>query len=1144
MQVLLFAVMPLAVLGFVAWIWIIPSARQDVELRHQTLARAMEGQIETHLKTSRRELLAVGHILNRWSPHATADQDAVLDAVVGDGELYEVIYLLNQQGMVRALGLPSLRRSAREDLRGVDMSRGAFIQIARDQGQPVWSDSFLSVVSGRLTVAIAIPMAEGVLVGEIALEHLSHYLLSLPSDESITALVIDRQSHLIAHPKAGMAGQQLNLSSLALVKEGFLQRKATGSIDFNGQSLLGSAVLVDGVNWLLIIAESPLNAFRFISLVSWSMLGGSLFSLLFSIAFGLFLTRQMSRRIESLSFNVGEMGAGRYDLNWPVPFSRELASLSAGMQLMAKDIQQREADLLRSEACVHELVQFTSELVIRMDATGRLLFVNHAAWQVYGLPPEQCLGLLAFDFVHPDDQISTMQAFSVWLQSGEDMLQLENRQMSRQGQVFVIAWSTHAHRDSHGQIVEFSSIGHDLTEIRRSEAENRMLALVASSTTSAVVITDADRRVEWMNAAYCRLTGYSEHELLGQRPNRLLHGPDTNPVTLAYLRRRLHAGESVRQVELLNYRKNGTPYWVEIEIQPVRDIKGELSRFIAIETDVTARRAIALALQASEERLRATLENTPNIAVQWYDGAGRVIYWNHSSSVLYGISAEQAAGKKMGQLLVDTQHAAQFESVLQEVQQSGKAVGPYEVQLVRADGVQAALLCTTFSIPDNEGGAQFVNMDVDISAQKNAASTLLQREKRYRALIEQSPLAVIEWDLGFCVSEWNAAAERIFGYAREDALGKHATFVMGNISVQGDDALRAFLLNEGVAERRESQIFMADGRCIDCQWYNQPVLNEHGHVFAFLSLVDDVTERKHIEQEIRELNQGLELRVAARTQDLECANVELRSALATLERAKNELVHSGKLAALGSLVAGVAHELNTPIGNSLMAATTLVDHNEDFQRVLASGKLRKSTLEQFGRDAAIACDIVVRNLGRAGELVASFKQVAVDQASSQRRRFNLQDVVAEILLTLGPTLRKSPFVVLAEIPDELLFDSYPGPLGQILTNLINNALVHAFEGREGGRIRIFAHSLNSSQVNFGVEDNGVGIAEANLPHIFDPFFTTKLGKGGSGLGLNIVHNVVTGTLGGRVEVKTSPQGTCFILTLPVCAPAISASSLL
>ena len=357
-------------------------------------------------------------------------------------------------------------------------------------------------------------------------------------------------------------------------------------------------------------------------------------------------------------------------------------------------------------------------------------------------------------------------------------------------------------------------------------------------------------------------------------------------------------------------------------------------------------------------------------------------------------------------------------------------------------------------------------------------------------------------------------------------------------------AIAAFWTARGLSRRFQDYVNHADA--IAAGLYPPELhvtsVREFNQLARSLDRMDQAIRGREIE--MQEFNATLEARVDERTDELSRANDELIETLGSLKSAQSELVRSEKLASLGAMVAGVAHELNTPIGNSLMAATTLVDHNEDFQRVLASGKLRKSTLEQFGRDAAIACDIVVRNLGRAGELVASFKQVAVDQASSQRRRFNLQDVVAEILLTLGPTLRKSPFVVLAEIPDELLFDSYPGPLGQILTNLINNALVHAFEGREGGRIRIFAHSLNSSQVNFGVEDNGVGIAEANLPHIFDPFFTTKLGIGGSGLGLNIVHNVVTGTLGGRVEVKTSPQGTCFILTLPVCAPAISASSLL
>ncbi|HEV7930481.1 MAG TPA: HAMP domain-containing sensor histidine kinase, partial [Nitrosospira sp.] len=199
--------------------------------------------------------------------------------------------------------------------------------------------------------------------------------------------------------------------------------------------------------------------------------------------------------------------------------------------------------------------------------------------------------------------------------------------------------------------------------------------------------------------------------------------------------------------------------------------------------------------------------------------------------------------------------------------------------------------------------------------------------------------------------------------------------------------------------------------------------------------------------------------------------------------------------------------------------------------------LKRSALENYLSETQKAGDIMVHNLHRAADLVVSFKQVAVDQTTSQRRHFSLAEVVSEIMLTLWPTLKKTAFRVDQQIPDDLMMDSYPGPLGQVLTNLITNALVHGFEGRKTGFVSISAQTTAKGWMDLIVQDDGVGIPAANLNRIFDPFFTTRLGDGGSGLGLNITHNIVSQILGGRIRVHSEVgAGATFILTLPVVAP--------
>jgi len=293
--------------------------------------------------------------------------------------------------------------------------------------------------------------------------------------------------------------------------------------------------------------------------------------------------------------------------------------------------------------------------------------------------------------------------------------------------------------------------------------------------------------------------------------------------------------------------------------------------------------------------------------------------------------------------------------------------------------------------------------------------------------------------------------------------------------------------------------------------------------------VDYITKPFQIEEVLARINTHLALR---RT------NRELQNAIATLAKAREELVRNEKLAGLGALVAGIAHELNTPIGNSLMAATTFEMQTDAISEHLSTeGGVTRKEFENYIHNARMSVDILGRNLHRAADIVTNFKQVAVDQTSSQRRSFLLAEVVAGNLLTLQPTIKRTPFLIRQHVPDDLMMESYPGPLGQVITNLINNAIVHGYEGRNEGLIAVTAQLSAQGWVTLCVEDHGIGITADDLPRIFDPFFTTKLGVGGSGLGLNIVHNIVKEILGGSIDVHSEVGGgTRFTVTLPMSAP--------
>ncbi|HEX7986242.1 MAG TPA: ATP-binding protein [Duganella sp.] len=261
-----------------------------------------------------------------------------------------------------------------------------------------------------------------------------------------------------------------------------------------------------------------------------------------------------------------------------------------------------------------------------------------------------------------------------------------------------------------------------------------------------------------------------------------------------------------------------------------------------------------------------------------------------------------------------------------------------------------------------------------------------------------------------------------------------------------------------------------------------------------------------------------------------------------LQDAQAQLVSQQKLAALGALMAGVAHELNTPIGNSLLIASTLHQKTGELAERLAGPGLRRSDLDAYLGDAVAAHALVMRGLTSAADLVNSFKQVAVDRTSEQRRRFDLRQVAAEVIATMMNRVRAGGHLLEAEVPEGVAMDSYPGPLGQVIANFINNALLHAFgaavPGKEGGgRMWLRASTPADGRVTLVFGDDGAGIAPEHMSRIFDPFFTTKLGQGGSGLGLSISYNIVTSVLGGQIAVHSAPGGTTFTLDLPLSAPA-------
>jgi len=295
----------------------------------------------------------------------------------------------------------------------------------------------------------------------------------------------------------------------------------------------------------------------------------------------------------------------------------------------------------------------------------------------------------------------------------------------------------------------------------------------------------------------------------------------------------------------------------------------------------------------------------------------------------------------------------------------------------------------------------------------------------------------------------------------------------------------------------------------------------------FATILQDISQRKVIEQRMANYNRILEEEVAERTRTLS-------ETLENLQTTQSQLVESEKMAALGSLVAGVAHEINTPVGIGVSMASLLAHETEKIVQQVRSGKMKISALKEYLQTATESSQLILNNLNRAAELVQSFKKVAVDQTSLDIREFAVKAYIHEILLNLRHEVKRTDHIIDLNETDHIIMKSYPGAFSQVISNLVMNSLKHAYEPGDTGHMQFTISQSQDDQVLIVYQDDGLGISPNNMSKIFDPFFTTARSTGGSGLGLHIVYNLVTQTLGGTIQCESEiGKGTTFTLNLPM-----------
>ncbi|RVU38373.1 PAS domain-containing sensor histidine kinase [Hwanghaeella grinnelliae] len=581
------------------------------------------------------------------------------------------------------------------------------------------------------------------------------------------------------------------------------------------------------------------------------------------------------------------------------------------------------------------------------------------------------------------------------------------------------------------------------------------------------------------------------------------------------VRNHILSGSSFRRDIFQRKRVNGEHWWALLDAVPLEfmgepavvvwhtDVTDQKKAENKLETTLVELKESRNALQESEKRLRQLFDSSPAGIVALRIGTGQRLYGNSRLLEMFNVQSLDALNK-FG--LSDTYVNQRDWETARDYIQNGTAFRRFIVERKRVTGERWWALLDAVPM-DFMGERCIVVWHTDITEQKQAEkeleatlaelkesrSALEESEKHLRQILETSPIGVSI--VGDEIKErayTNSTYLKLFGAESLEELDAYG-FVNSFVS-KNDYELANQHFNTGVGP---DSTIMPRRKVNGEEWwakiYAVPIIHQGKN--TFIIWCTDITDQK---------------------------------------KAEAELVQSEKLASLGGMVAGVAHEINTPIGVGVTAASHLQERTEVLKGLFEQDLMKKSSFEEFLETATQSSAIISANLMRAADLIRSFKQVAVDQSVEEMRSFKLLEYVREVMQSLNPQLKKNPnVVVLIDGDEDLEMESYPGSIAQILTNLVLNSMIHGFPENEPGQISITAQP-DGTAAQLVYKDTGRGIDAENLPKVFDPFFTTNRSAGGSGLGLHIVYNLVTQKLGGTVTCDSAPgEGVTITFHIPL-----------
>lgn len=548
----------------------------------------------------------------------------------------------------------------------------------------------------------------------------------------------------------------------------------------------------------------------------------------------------------------------------------------------------------------------------------------------------------------------------------------------------------------------------------------------------------------------------------------------------------------------------------------------EVFRRSLVEADAAKEAAIrALAEQRlAEESYRKLFEGSVD-GIYVTTPAGELLNANPALARMMGYDSPEDLIREIGDITRSVYVHPDARAEYQRLMQRDGMVREFEYQVRQRGGGILWLSDSATAVRGEKGEiVRYEGTVRDITDQKRAEEAIAEGRRLLQQVIDTVPAVINVKDRELRYVLMNRYQADLFGIEPADVIGRTTAQLMTGHGAKKVDETDKLVLASG----KELGFFEEEYRDLSGNmghWLvnKLPLLDAEGQVERIVSVGLDIGERKRGEQEMRKAKDAAE------------------AALRNLRETQNSLIEAEKLAALGRLVAGVAHEVNNPVGISLTVASSLERKTALFGSEISRGDVRRSSLNEFLANCRDASSQLVANLNRAAELITSFKQVAADRNYSDQRTFDLADLTEQVVMSLRPGLRKRHLTLSVDCQPNLIMNSYPGPYGQVLTNLFLNSVAHAFPDGRPGSVDIKAREIDNDQVEVIFSDDGCGMSLDVRRRAFDPFFTTRRDQGGTGLGLHIVYSIVTSRLGGHLELDSEPGGgTRVRIILPRTAP--------